>query len=723
MAIIGKIRKHAGITVGIVAVAMAGFILLQDQSGSGCSRNKSVEFAKIGKEKVSKSDFDARIEEQTLLYQKQAGKENLTPAENFQIMLSVWDQMVKEIIMQKEYVELGLAVEHDKTTKPSISPEELYDLILGKNLHPFIVQNFTDPATGIVNIQQIQSIVDNFEQLSEDDKKQWKMLEEAIKDDRLNTKYNTLVSQGYYMPKAFTQRLADEANRSAALRVFGVKYQTISDSAVTVSDEDFNKYYEAHKYEFEQEASVDMDYVIWDVVPSADDMKKITDEVNKIFAEFEKLESKDVDGFVRANSDSPYDSSFHKKGTLPVRIDSFLFGAPAGTMIAPYIENNVYYMARLMQIQDRPDSLNVSQILIAFKDAPNPIPNVTRPRDKAKAMADSIALVLKKDPKRFAELAMQKSDFPQAAKDQGKIGWLADGDVNYKFFYDSLYLNKTGEIKVIQSTMGYHVVLLEGKKDPVKKIKVATLTRDIKPGSETFNTYLAQASEFAGANRTADDFNKAIAAKGLNKRTAQFVRAMDYSIPGLETAREIIRWAYDKKTEKGMISEQVFDAQGKYVVVLVTEKREKGIAPLEQVKTYIEPLVKRDKKAEKIIAQINSAAGGLKDITAIALKLNVKVDTVDMLTFASYNFPNFGPEPELIGTVMSGKKGDLAGPFKGKMAVYEYIIDEIAAPPATMNPDMIKMQVLGYFRQRVSNDLFRAIKDKTDILDNRVLFY
>ena len=65
-------------------------------------------------------------------------------------MTSAWDQYEKDLIMQKEYEELGLAVDRGKATKPGISPEELYDLMLGKNLHPYVVQNFTDPATGAV---------------------------------------------------------------------------------------------------------------------------------------------------------------------------------------------------------------------------------------------------------------------------------------------------------------------------------------------------------------------------------------------------------------------------------------------------------------------------------------------------------------------------------------------------------------------------------------------
>jgi peptidyl-prolyl cis-trans isomerase D len=271
--------------------------------------------------------------------------------------------------------------------------------------------------------------------------------------------------------------------------------------------------------------------------------------------------------------------------------------------------------------------------------------------------------------------------------------------------------------------MGFHVVKLDAKQAPVKKVKVAILKRDIKPSSETYDAYLAQASSFAGANRDAEAFNKSVAAQGINKRNAQYIREMDYTIPGIETARDIIRWAFGEETKKGMVSEQVFDAQGKYVVALLVEKREKGIAPLEQIKTYIEPLVKREKKAEQIINKIDGAKSGSNDIYQIASKLNVPVDTLGMLTFASGNLPNFGPEPELIGSIFASEKGNLSAPVKGKMAVYSYIVDDFVSPPASINPDMLKMQVMSYFRSRISNDVFRYIKDKTDIVDNRIFYY
>ena len=725
MAIISRIRKHSGIAVTVIAIAMIGFLFLSDKTFRGCTRNRTQLFAKIDGEKINKLEFDQKADEQLKMYQQQAQKEKLTPAESFQLTNSIWEQFIQDKIMMKEYEELGLAMVNNDNDKPTISQEEIEDLLVGNNPHPYILNSFTDKATGKFNKQDVQNILNDPDRLNDEQKKIWANLVQAVKEDRLKTKYNTLVGQGYYMPKVFLQRLADDMNKSAKLLGVGVKYQTIADNEVKATDEDYQKYYDEHKNEFEVEKSVDLDYVIFEPVPSTEDMKNITDKINSVYNEFQKINTSEIETFIAANSDVPYDSNFFKKGMLPAKLDSAMFAAQPGFTTQPFIDNNQYVVARLVQIQNRPDSIKANHILIGYKDAPRPLENVTRTKEQAKKIIDSLLLVAKSKPENFASLAALKTEFPGDKEKGGDLGWLVDGteDLNSRFFYDSCFSMNKGEVKIIKSAMGYHLLYCADKKAPIKKIKVAMVKQDIKPGTETINKFQLQANEFASSNRTPEAFNKSVADKGLNKRNAQYVKDMDYTVPGLESARDIIRWAFDEKTEKGMISEQIFDNSGKFVVAMVTEKRAKGIATLDQAKKEIEPLVLRDKKALKIIDKIIAASTGTKDIYQIATKLNVPVDTVDQLTFASYNYPKYGPEPELIGTIFSMKENSLSAPIKGQMAVYEVLLQNFNKQPQGISTDMIKMQYLGYFKSRVSNEIFRAIKDETDIVDNRYLFY
>jgi peptidyl-prolyl cis-trans isomerase D len=723
MAIIGKIRKHSGVVVIVIGIALAGFILMQDTKFGNCSGGKRDNFiGKINGKTITSAEFETKIDEQTEIIKKQNQKENLTSAEAYKLKQDVWDKLEKDIIMQNEFEELGLAIEHENTEKASISSEELYDLMMGKFLHPYIIQNFTDPKTGQFNRQYVQYVVQNFDKLKEEEKIQWKNLENAIKEDRINTKYNVLIAKGYYVPSAFAKKMYEDGTKTANVRSIGVKYQTISDSTIKLTDADYEKYYEDHKYQFKQEESVDLDYVIFDVQPSASDRKKADEDIKAIHAEFVKTEIKDVENYVNANSDDRYDSTFFKKGALPLKIDSIMFSEKIGFTTNPYLDNNTYYISKLVQIQPRPDSIRANVILLTYKNAPAIGENSPRSEEQAKTTADSIYEIVKKDGKVFTEIAKAKSDFPTAKDDLGDLKWFADGDLNYKFYFDSCLYYKPGEIRLINSPMGYMLLQVTGKKELVKKVKVATIKVQTLPSKETDNDYLVKASEFAGASRTAADFNKTATLKGYSPRNATFVKPMDYTIQPLESAREILRWAYDEKTKKGDVSTQVFDLQGKYVVALLVEKREKGIAPLDQVKKYIEPLVKRDKKAEIIISKVNAAAGSTKDLNALATKLNTVVDTATNLTFQAYNYPKYGPEQELIGTIFTLKPNALSVAIKGNMAVYLVNVDGFTPAPAIQNINAVKAQLGSYFQQRIGNEVYTTLKDKAEIKDNRLIF-
>ncbi len=723
MAIIGKIRKHSGVVVIIIGVALAGFILMQDTKFGNCTKGKRDNFiGKINGKKITSAEFELKIDEQTELYKKQSQKENLTAAEAYQVKQSAWDNLEKEIIMQFEFEKLGIAIEHENTDKPSISPEELLDLMMGKFLHPYIVQNFSDPKTGQFNRQNVQYIEQNFDKLKDDEKKQWLNLQRAIKEDRMNTKYNTLIAKGYYVPSALAKKMYEDATKSANVRSIGIKYQTISDSTIKVTDADFEKYYEDHKYQFKQEESVDIDYVVFDVQPSAADLKKADEDIKIVHENFLKTEIKDVENYVNANSDERYDSIFFKKSTLPLTIDSIMFNEKPGYTTAPYLENNIYYISKLVQVQPRPDSIKASVILLTYKNAPAVGENSPRTEEQAKATADSIFTIVKKDGKVFGEMAKAKSDFPSAKEDAGDLKWFADGDVNYKFYFDSCLHYKVGDIRLINSPMGYMLIQVTGKKDLVKKVKVATIKRQTLPSKETDNDYLLKASEFAGSCHNADEFKKTATVKGYSPRNATFVRPMDFTLPGLESAREILRWAYDEKTKKGDVSTQVFDLQGKYVVALLVEKREKGIATLDQVKKYIEPLVKREKKAEIIINKVNAAVSSTKEINALAAKLNSVVDTATNLTFQAYNYPKYGPEPELIGTIFTLKQNVLSGAIKGNMAVYIATVDAFSPAPPIQDVRAVKAQLGSYFQQRIGNEVFTTLRDKAEIKDNRLIY-
>ncbi len=704
MAIIGNIRKHSGLAVIIIGVAIAAFVI--GDFGKKTARGTN-DIGTVNGESIPYMDFNNKVEKNLEAQKENAGSDKITDQETYQIRQSTWTASVKELLMGEEYDELGLTV----------TPEELFDQVQGKQPHRYILQYFKDPKTGQYDPAMVLNYLKNLEKMEPKARDQWLRFEKAIKDDRQETKFNNLLTKGYYVPKAFLKK--DFINQTKALNVLVVSpdVTAISDSVIKLADADYQKYYDNNKmYFFSEEASRDMDFVVFEVKPSDLDRKKTAEDVQQLFRDFQS--SSDALNFATANSDSKVDTVFVPKGTYPQQLDSILFASKPGTYFAPFEFNNSWYMAKMIDMQERPDSMSGAQILVAYEGTGNE--NIKRTKTQAKAKADSLVTVLKKNPEKFPEIAKTISDYPTAKDDAGDLKWFADGNPNFEPFFKAGLELKPKELKIVETRIGYSLFLLNDKSKPVTKVKSAVLTRAIEPSNQTYQDTYMKASAFAGQNKSPDAFEKAAAEKGLQKRSAPNVREMDNSLMGFPSAREIVRWAFAEKTKVGEVS-PVFDVNGKYVIAILKSTSEKGQQPLEAIKQRIEPAVKKMKKIDMQAEKMKQFAT-VKDISELGIKLGAKVDTV-VLTFTGFSRAAIGREGELVGQLFTAKKGDLKGPLTGKFGAYYCYINDITEAPEKEDFSGEYMQQLQSFNQRVSGAMYKALEKTAKITDNRLMFY
>jgi len=700
MAIIGEIRKHYWLLVAIIGVALLLFVLSDFQRKSKRQTNS---IGTIAGEKIAVTEFNKRVEENTEMQKANSNKGNLTAEESFQVRQQTWQQMVNEIVMNKQYDMLGV----------SVSIEELDDLIRGKNPHQYIVQSFTDPKTGQFDrkaVNNFLSNLDNPEMVKPEMKQRYLMMEKAIKSDRQSTKYTSLITKAFYVPTAFAKRSYSESGTMAQVRITGIRYQTVSDSAVKVTDADYEKYYNENKYKFKQDKpACNLEYVLFEPKMSAEDIALLKSNVEKTYNEF--VSATDIPGFVNSTSDNRYDSTWHKRGTFAPNIDTLLFTAPVGQVLKPIEDNGMYRIFKVVDRQSKPDSLRASHILISY--AGTPIKSATRTREAAGKLADSILLVVQKNPASFEGIAGAMSDDETAKTKMGDLGWFADGTMVPEF-NEAVVKGNIGDIKKVESQFGYHIIKVVGKKDLSTKIKVASIDFAMEPGAKTIESIYNEASAFSSTNNTLDKFEKAAKSKGM--RNADKLSESDNTLPGLKTAREIVRWAFNKDTETGTVS-NVFDNEGTYVVAALKTRIDKGFVPLDVLKEQIKPLVIREKKAEYLIAKVKG-----KDLNALVQAFpGTKIDTVDV-AFASANIPNYGHEPKLTGNIFAAKKGVIAGPVQGEQGVYVFILDQVKEAPATTDFSNQKRQMAMYFQNRAGM-LPNILQEKANIKDNRLTFY
>ncbi|MCX6284426.1 MAG: SurA N-terminal domain-containing protein, partial [Bacteroidetes bacterium] len=689
----------------IVGVAIAAFVI----GDFGKRRAKGTnDIAVVNGEEIPYTDFSAKVEESLDMQKENRGNEKITDLEAFQIRQGVYDNLIKEVIMGKEYDEIGLVV----------SPEELFDQVQGKQPHRYILQYFKDPKTGIYDPAIVLNYLKQLDQMEPKARKQWLAFEKAIKDDRQESKFTNLVSKSFYLPKAFIKQDYVNKNRSMKLRFVAPNPNEIPDSTVKITDADYQAFYNKNiQFFYQEEAYRDIDFVAFDVLPSQTDRKKTSEDVVALYKDF--LASPDPITFMNANSDKKYDTGFVKKGVLAGRLDSLLYNSKVGTLVEPFEQNNVWLMAKLMDVQDRPDTMKGMQCLIAFSTPGNEA--IKRTREQAKAKTDSLMEILKKKPEMLSSFARTVSDFGSAKDDGGELKAIVDGNAGYALFYDAGLKMKPKEIKVLETRIGYAIFRLDDKSKPVKKMRVAVVARNIEPSNQTFQDTYTKASAFAGQYRTSDAFDKASSKQGLSKREAPNLKETDNTLMGLPNGREVVRWAFSENTKVGDIS-PVFDLQGKYLVAILKSSTPKGAIPLDNVKTRIEASVKGYKKVNMEADKLTKVMEGTKDLYAIAAQMKSKVDTA-VISFNGLNRASIARDADIVGILFSSPFAKLLGPLNGRSGSYAAIIDGINDAPKKDDFSSEMQLQRSLFEQRAASSIYPALQKISKITDSRLRFY
>ena len=304
MAAIGKIRQHYGILVIIIGLALLAFVL--GDLFKSTNRRRQTDVAIVYGDKISYQDF-ANKAEQSIQNQK-AMTGSLSEEDQFNIRQQTLNYMIREIIMEKEYKALGITVTSD----------ELTDQFLGENPNQYVVQSFTD-REGKFDRDALVEYINNFDNLSPEYKVRWINFENAIAEDRLNAKYESLLKHGFYLPKKLADRYNDNKNLKKTAEVYAVRYTSIPDSTVVVTEQDKRDYYERVKAKYQTDAMRGIDYVVFELKPSEAD-KKVTrefmDNVKQGLAE-----ASNVAEFVKNTSDTPYDTAMVNTKELPAELE------------------------------------------------------------------------------------------------------------------------------------------------------------------------------------------------------------------------------------------------------------------------------------------------------------------------------------------------------------------------------------------------------------------
>jgi peptidyl-prolyl cis-trans isomerase D len=705
MSAIQFLREKAGVFIaGIIGFSLFLFVV-SDFFGKGRGQRlrekKYYEIGEIAGQYISYQDFEQRVQNLYEIY-KLLGTSTIDEATSESIREQVWEQMVREKIQDNQYKNLGIGV----------STEELDEMVLGDNPHQIVRQLFTDPSTGMFNKSSLVTFLKQTD-VDETAKKYWLYFEDEIVNNRMNTKYNNLVSRGLFV----TTKQAEFDNKVNAPTVdfsyIAKNYASVPDSAVTVSGSDLEAYYSKHKENFKKNALRDIEYVTFDVAPSEDDIKEAEKWINDTKEEF--AAASDPVQFINLTADTHYTGFFIPLKDVPEILQDFVKKEDKTTVFGPYQEDGSFKIARLLDVEERPDSVHVRHILIA--------PSQTRNMAQTRIFADSLVKLIKSGTS-FESLARANSQDQGSAQVGGDLGWFPEGRMVVPF-NNACFTAKKGQIVTAETTYGIHIIEILATSKTSRKYNIGIIDRKIMPSSATNQRIYSQASQFAGTNNTYDKFNAAIASENLNKRIANDVTPQQKTLPGLDNPRSLIISLF--AAEKGKIildnsQQAVFEVGDKYVVAFCTRVQTEGIAPLKDVENDIRLIVTRDKKAEVISAQFNKDKQPGQSLDDIARTMGLNVEEATQVNFRSYSIPGAGAEPSLIAAASAASQGVVSGPIKGNNGVYLIYVNSLTIPEK-QDLKLLRDRLASTFEMRGNYEAYEALRKGANIVDKRYKFY
>jgi peptidyl-prolyl cis-trans isomerase D len=713
MSIIQKIRdKAAWLVFGLIAVSLIGFLLMDASvGGRRMAGSTSGVIGSVNGEKLDFSEYQKQVSEREDQYKSQGYPANDMLTQN--IRDEVWKQFEENAVLTTEYGKLGI----------DVGDKELNDMLVGPNAVQEIRRAFTDPNTGQFDAQQAASRINQLRAIYKGNRKSDKnyamaqnFFEQALPQFvkmREREKYISLIAQTSYIPKWMIEKTNADNSQIASINFVRVPYQTIPDSSIHILDAEIQTYLENHKNQFAQEESRTISYISFSAAPTSGDSAAIFQQVQVLKPEFSS--TTDVESFLAKNgTEKNYTDAFVPKSRVTGARKDSITVLPLGTVTGPYLDGTNFELARIMDIKTLPDSVHARHILVAFADLKTNQPKLDD--SSAKHRIDSIKALVDRG-QRFDSVAFHFSDDESSRIKGGDLGYFGPGQM-VKEFGDFAFNGKKGEIKIVKTQFGYHLVEIIDQKNFEPAYKIAYFARRIEPSQETDQNASGLASQFAGENRDKAAFDAGVKKGNLKSTHSPEIQPTDFNIQGIGSSRSLVRWIYSARP--GEVSES-FPVGDKYIVAMLTEVNHKGTMPLAKVKAMIEPILRNQKKAALITAKIGPAS----TMDAVASATGQAVSKADSLQFSSPYVPNIGLEPKVVGysfdKQLIGKA--ISAPIGGNEGVFVIKVDKVSAK-ANYNVDVEQarqamLQSQESLIQRAGTD---ALKKKAKIEDDRSKF-
>jgi len=705
MAILNSIRKRGIFLILIIAMALFAFILSDVLTrGGGSSVENTV--GTVNGVDIDRENF-ANLVENT--------QNSMGPNANTnQAMKLVWDREVRRILMEEQYEKLGLRAETDQVN-------QALSIYLAND------PTFQDENGNYSELKMLEyaAQVKSNAATNPAAYEAWNNYIKNVANTVLENTYMGMLRGGLSSTIADGEQQYRFENDKVNMQYVYIPYTSVDDASIEVSEEEIAAYIKDNPKTFEVGPQVDFQYVLIEETASQQDIDDARTDIMKLLEN--QTDSSEVGGtttilgfkdtkkyvdYVNANSDTPYTDRWYTQEQLPNAIKDTMFDLNEGDVYGPYQVDKTLNLTKLITKRQLPDSARVRHILIPL--GLNPTDSISRTDEQAKKTADSLLTILKGNKSRFDSFVTQFSSDIGSIDNGGVYEWFEYTKMVPQF-RDYSFEQSVGDIGIVRTNFGYHIIDVLGQKDFKDVVKIATITKEIEPSETTINEIFAQATNFE-IEAASGDFGEQAKAQGLDVRPVNKVGELDASIPGIGNARTIVNWAFNEETNVGDISR--FNVSQGYVIAQLTRRSPRGLQSVAESSVIVTPILRNKKKAAQIIA--NSSGTTLQEIAA---SQNVTVQTATAVTMAAPTMPGAGNEPKVVGAAFGTEPGQETGFIEGKNGVFKIRVTAINKAPDLENYASYANQLKTSVTQTLSTNVLKALKESADIEDNRATFY
>ena len=695
MAALEKIRVKMGafITV-IIAIALLSFIIDPSTLESTVSMFSSkYDVGEINGEAISYQDYQKKVDYFTQINQILNGGATNDQTQDM-IHNTAWQEEIADRVIMPAIENAGVTLGED----------ELFDLSQGANISPVLASEaaFQDENGAFDKARLAQFVQAIHQDQSGQLQMYWSYLEDNMVKDQLLTKYISMLEKSTFVTPVELNRAIAENNTTYNVDFVLKPFGFAIDTTISVSAQEVKEYYDNHIKNFEQQQSKDIEYVVYEVVPSVEDIELAQNSINKVYDEFATAEN--MKNFLARNSDQPFNPYFYKQDELQrvnANVAEFAQKAKVGDVLAPFQEENTFIAARVMDIKNLPDSVFVKHILLQGEN---------------EKKADSLMQVLSKKGD-FVKLAQEFSaDKNPNVAEAGDLGWMTQTYLIPGF--EPIFTAKNGEVLKLNTTYGTHLVKVTKATKVSPKMQIALLVKEAVAGKQTYANFYAKANDLATKSEgKLDKFHAAVKEDNLTSYPAVRILPSAKAVASYENAREVVRWVNENKV--GSVS-PILSVDNKYFfVVAVTNETEAGIAPLKQVAPQIQQVLAFEKKGQKVAEEAKALVAGANDINVIAEKLGTTVSNKSGIAFSSLTSQQL--DPKFVGAVAAAQEGVVTGPVVGEVGVYYFVINGKEAGAFYTEDDarQRKTQEFTY----MSRMLPAIMAEGADVVDQRYKFF